>query len=118
MGRPPDLGRDLVEAAAELVEADLTRPETLDDALHGVRAVVATANVVTPLHRGDTEKGLTAGYAALVDRARAAGVERFVYARVPAAPLDDTAPTARAERQVERLRVPRQRDPAVSGGPR
>lgn len=52
MVRPPDAGRDLAEAGAELVTAALLRPETLDDALRGVRAVIATANVVTPTHRG------------------------------------------------------------------
>ena len=48
MVRPPDAGRDLAEAGAELVMADLLRPETLDEALRGVRAVIATANAVAP----------------------------------------------------------------------
>lgn len=101
MIRPPDLGRDLVEAGAELVQADLLRPETLDDALHGVRAVIATANVVVPTHRGDTHQALARGYAELITRAEAAGVERFVYASVPKTALDDTVPLARAKRVVE-----------------
>ncbi len=83
MVRPPDLGRDLVDAGAELVAADLLQPETLDDALHGVRAVIATANAVAPTQRGDSHEGLSRGYAELISRARAAGVERFVYASVP-----------------------------------
>jgi uncharacterized protein YbjT (DUF2867 family) len=101
MVRPPDLGRDLVEAGAELVEADLLRPETLDEALHGVRAVVATANVVAPVHRGDTHEALAHGYTDLITRARNAGVERFVYASVPETPLDHVVPLARAKRAVE-----------------
>jgi nucleoside-diphosphate-sugar epimerase len=48
--RPPDLGRDLVRVGAELVEADLRHTETMDDALRGVHAVVATDNAVAPLH--------------------------------------------------------------------
>ena len=102
MVRPPDLGRDLVEAGAELIEADLLRPETLDEALHGVRAVIATANVIVPTHRGDTHQGLARGYTDLIAKAGAAGVERFVYASVPESPLDDVVPLVRAKRAVER----------------
>jgi uncharacterized protein YbjT (DUF2867 family) len=101
MIRPPDLGRDLVEAGAELVEADLLRPETLDDALRGVRAVIATANVIVPTHRGDSHHALARGYRGLIDRARTAGVERFVYASVPETPLDAVVPLVRAKRAVE-----------------
>jgi uncharacterized protein YbjT (DUF2867 family) len=103
MVRPPDLGRDLVDAGAELVEGDLLRPETLDDALRGVRAVIATANAIAPTHRGDKHDALARGYAELIARARAAGVERFVYASVPEAPLDDVVPEVRAKRKVEQL---------------
>ena len=101
--RPPDLGRDLVEAGAQLVEADLLRPDTLDDALRGVRTVVATANAVAPVHHGNTDDGLAEGYAELIAKARAAGVERFVYASVPETPLDASVPTVRVKRAVERL---------------
>jgi uncharacterized protein YbjT (DUF2867 family) len=101
MVRPPDLARDLVDVGAELVSADLLRPETLDDALRGVRAVVATANAIAPTHRGDSHQGLARGYAELIARASAAGVERFVYASVPETPLDGTVPLIRAKRAVE-----------------
>ena len=103
MVRPPDTGRDLAEAGAELVTADLLRPETLDDALRGVRAVIATANVVAPTHRGDSHGALARGYEELITRARAAGVERFVYASVPDTPLDDVVPMIAAKRRVEEL---------------
>ena len=103
MVRPPDPARDLAEAGADLVTADLTRPETLDAALRGVRAVIATANVVAPTHRGDTHQALATGYEELVTRARAAGVERFVYASVPDTPLDAVVPMIRSKRRVEEL---------------
>jgi uncharacterized protein YbjT (DUF2867 family) len=101
--RPPDLARDLVEAGAELISADLLRPETLDGALRGVRAVVATASVVAPVHRGENDEGLVRGYAELIERARGAGVERFVHASIPVTPLDDDVPMVRGKREVERL---------------
>jgi uncharacterized protein YbjT (DUF2867 family) len=100
MVRPPDPAHDLVEAGAEVVAADLLRPETLDDA---VRAVVATANVVAPSHRGESHDALADGYAELITRARAAGVERFVHASVPETPLDDAVPMIRAKRKIEQL---------------
>ena len=103
MVRQPDTGRDLVEAGAELVDADLLRPDTLDEALRGVRVVIATANVIVPTRRGDTHQGLARGYADLIERAQAAGVQRFVYASVPETPLDDAVPLIRAKRRVEEL---------------
>jgi uncharacterized protein YbjT (DUF2867 family) len=103
MVRPPDAARDLADAGAELISADLLRPETLDDALRGVRAVVATASVIAPAHHGEDDDGLVRGYAQLIDRARSAGVERFVYASVPETTLDESVPMVRGKRQVERL---------------
>jgi uncharacterized protein YbjT (DUF2867 family) len=103
MVRPPALAQDLVEAGAELVAGDLLRPETLDDALNGVHAIVATANVAVPTHPGDSHEALALGYATLIARARTAGVERFVYASVPETPLDDDVPVIRAKRAVEGL---------------
>jgi uncharacterized protein YbjT (DUF2867 family) len=103
MVRPPDPARDLVDAGAELISADLLRPETLDDALHGVRAVVATASVIAPRHRGENDEGLVRGYAQLIEKARAAGVERIVHASVPETPLDDGVPMVRGKREVERM---------------
>jgi len=103
MVRPPDTARDLVDAGAELISADLLRPETLDDALRGVQAVVATASVIAPAHHGEDDEGLVRGYAQLIDRACAAGVERFVLASVPETPLDDSVPMVQGKRQVEQL---------------
>jgi uncharacterized protein YbjT (DUF2867 family) len=102
MLRPPDRGRDPVEAGAELVAADLPEPATLDDALRGVH-VIATANAVAPTHRGDSHDSLARGYPDLLARAQAAGVERFVYASVPETPLDGDVPMIRAKRTGERL---------------
>jgi uncharacterized protein YbjT (DUF2867 family) len=103
MVRPPDPARDLVKAGAELISADLLLPETLDDALRGVRAVVATASVIAPARRGENDEGLVRGYATLIDRARAAGVQRVVHASVPETPLDDGVPMVRGKREVEQL---------------
>jgi uncharacterized protein YbjT (DUF2867 family) len=103
MVRDPAAAQDLAATGAELVTADLRRAETLDAALAGVQAVVATANVVVPTRPGDTGAALDAGYRELVSRARDSGVRRFVLASVPAGPLDDVVPEARSKRQLERV---------------
>lgn len=102
MVREPDSAGDLAATGAELVTADLRRSETLDAALAGVDAVIATANVVAPTHPGDTSAALDAGYRELVSRAVDHGVRRFVLASIPTGPLDDAVPVVRTKRRLER----------------
>jgi uncharacterized protein YbjT (DUF2867 family) len=83
--------------------ADLGRPETLDAALDGVTAIVATANAIAPIRRGDTAAAVDSGYAELVRRAERSGVSRFVLASVPETDLDERVPVARTKRRIERL---------------
>ena len=83
MVRDPASAADLAATGAELAVADLRRPETLDAALDGVTAVVATANAVGPRpprrqRRGGRDRLRRAGPAA-----ERAGVSRFVLASVP-----------------------------------
>lgn len=94
---------DLAATGAELVVADLCIPETLDAALDGVTAVVATANSVAPIRAGDSAEALDAGYAELIRRAERAGVSRFVLASVPPTELDERVPVARSKRHTEQL---------------
>jgi uncharacterized protein YbjT (DUF2867 family) len=103
MVRDPAGADDLAATGAELVEADLGDPETLDAALAGITAVVATANAVAPIRPGDSAAGVEAGYAELVRRAERSGVTRFVLASVPETPLDERVPVARTKRRAERL---------------
>src|SRR4051812_38647796 len=59
--RAPAAAEDLAATGAGLVRADLTEPETLDAALDGVTAVVATANVAAPTRPADRSEALDAG---------------------------------------------------------
>lgn len=98
-GAPVD---DLVATGAQLVTGDLRDPDSLDAAVDGVDAVVATATVIAPSRRGDTHVAVEHwGYDALVTRAEHAGVRRFVFASVPVTPLDDRVPQLAAKRFVE-----------------
>jgi len=103
MVRDPASAADLAATGAELVVADLGRPETLDAALDGVSAVVATANAVAPIRPGDSAAAVDAGYGELVRRAARAGVSRFVLASVPETDLDEQVPVAATKRRTERL---------------
>jgi uncharacterized protein YbjT (DUF2867 family) len=103
MVRDPASATDLAATGAELAVADLCRPETLDAALDGATAVVATANAIAPVRPGDTAAALDAGYAELVRRAERSGVSRFVLASVPETGLDERVPVARTKRRTERL---------------
>ena len=101
MVRDREAAADLAATGAELVVADLHRPDTLDHALDGVTAVVSTANPIAPIRPGDSADALDAGYAQLVQRATRAGVSRFVLASVPATDLDERVPVARSKRRTE-----------------
>jgi uncharacterized protein YbjT (DUF2867 family) len=103
MVRDPASAADLVATGAELAVADLGRPESLDAALDGVTAVVATANAVVPIRPGDNVAAVDAGYAELVRRAERSGVSRFVLASVPETELDEQVPVAATKRRTERL---------------
>ena len=102
MIRDPGSAADLAATGAQLAVADLARPETLDAALDGVTAVVATANATVPVHPGDSA-AVDTGYAELVRRAERSGVSRFVLASVPVTDLDDLVPVARTKRRTEQL---------------
>ena len=103
MVRDPASAADLAATGAELAVADLGRPETLDAALDGVSAIVATANAVAPTRPGDSADAVDTGYAELVRRAERAGVSRFVLASVPVTALDDRVPVACTKRRTEQL---------------
>ena len=103
MVRDPATAADLAATGAELVVADLARPETLDAALDGVDAVVATANAVAPINKGDSAAVVDAGYVELIARAEQSGVRRFVFVSVPETPLDARVPVAATKRHIERL---------------
>src|SRR5688500_11779801 len=70
----------LRDRGAELVEGDLKDRASLDAACHGARYVITTASVTRSAQPGDSLR-LTdqVGQMALVDAAKAARVEQFIY---------------------------------------
>lgn len=74
--------RGLPEGAAEFVEGDLERPESLRPAVEGCAAVLHLAAETNPLRTGRLEPVNAKGSAALARLAAEAGVERFAYLSV------------------------------------
>lgn len=63
----------------EWVEADVTRPETLEKALFGVSAVIHTVAIAIEKKRGSYDEINFQGTCNLVDAATKTGVSRFIY---------------------------------------
>jgi NADH dehydrogenase len=63
----------------EIVQGDVTRPDTLAPAMEGVTAVVHLVAVAIEQRRGDYERINTQGTVNVVAAAKAAGVRRMIY---------------------------------------
>jgi uncharacterized protein YbjT (DUF2867 family) len=85
----------------DTVVGDVRDRHSLDSACRGVRAVVSTITTTRSRQPGDSiEATDESGQLDLVDAARAAGVEHFVYISY-SANLDDSGPLTHAKRAVE-----------------
>jgi uncharacterized protein YbjT (DUF2867 family) len=85
----------------ELAIGDLLDPTSVRWAVDGCDHVIATANGALPRKRGDHARVERVGYPTLIDAARDAGVERFVYLSQPM-PEGQDLPMQRDKRAVER----------------
>ena len=103
--RPSADAAPLAERGVEIARGDVTRPETLGDAVFGAHTVVTTVTAMGRLLGG--EKGTTIaktdgrGAQNLIDAAERAGVERFVYVSYAGLAPDHTFPIGRAKRAAE-----------------
>jgi uncharacterized protein YbjT (DUF2867 family) len=85
----------------EFAIGDLLDPTSVRWAVEGCEHVIATANGVLPRKRGDHGRVERVGYPTLIDAARDAGVQRFVYLSQPM-PEGEDLPMQRDKRVVER----------------
>ena len=79
MTRSPDRGRELARQGASVVIGDLIDAESLARACDGVDRVFVAAHSALGRGRYRSEAVDDAGHRALIDAARVAGVDRFVY---------------------------------------
>jgi uncharacterized protein YbjT (DUF2867 family) len=90
----------LQSAGVELFAGDLKDPDSLTAACRGVTAVVSTASSTLSRQAGDSIDSVdAAGQLNLINAAKAAGVERFVFVSFRKPALD--FPLAAAKRKVE-----------------
>jgi uncharacterized protein YbjT (DUF2867 family) len=91
----------LRSAGTTLVTGDLKDRVSLDAACQGVTAVISTVSAILSRQPGDSLAAVDdEGQQALVNAARSAGVEHFVYVSFPESPL--TYPLDAAKRATER----------------
>lgn len=91
----------LKQLGVEIVGGDLKQPQTLRDACEGVTTVVSGVTAVIPQQPGDSIETVDdQGQKALIDAAREAGAERFVYISFSGNIVGDD-PLNRAKRSVE-----------------
>jgi uncharacterized protein YbjT (DUF2867 family) len=102
MTRDRSKADDLKARGANLVLGDLRDPESLQFAVRGARAVVASAHSI--LGRGDEASHLVDddGHRALIDAAKEAQVEHFVYVSVLGASPDHPVDFYRTKAKIER----------------
>lgn len=93
---------ELKALGARPVRGDLRDPDSIEFAVRGVRAVVAAAHGM--LGRGDESSNVIddAGHRMLIDAAKKAGVEHFVYTSALGASLDHPMDFWRTKAKVER----------------
>jgi uncharacterized protein YbjT (DUF2867 family) len=99
--RHPQAAADLAAAGAEIVAGDLTDRVSIERALSGATHVLAAAHGLLGRGRWRSEAVDDAGHRALIDAARAAGVERFVYTSALLAAPDQPIDFARTKHAIE-----------------
>lgn len=100
--RPGSAHEDLAALeGVEVVNGDLADHDSIDRAVSGVEAIVATAGTVAPRKGDDRDAILDRGYAHLIEAAEKSGVEQFVFVSIPQSPEMDVAPEFRFKRMIE-----------------
>lgn len=102
MTRNPSTAIELAAIGAEIVRGDLRDVESLAPATHGVRAVVSAAHAMLGRGAASSEAIDDAGQRALIDAARNAGVEHFVFTSVHGASPDHSVDFWRTKYRIER----------------
>jgi uncharacterized protein YbjT (DUF2867 family) len=101
LAREPRKAEDLRQLGAEVVQGDLRNPDSLARALRGVRQVVAAAHALIGGNTNSMRRVDGAGHRALIDAARAASVEHFVYTSIMGARADHPHEFWRTKAQTE-----------------
>jgi uncharacterized protein YbjT (DUF2867 family) len=97
----PEKQKTLQSLGASLVYGDLKDPSTLDEACRGISTVISTASSTLSRQTGDSIESVDAqGQFNLVQAAKAAGVQQFIFISFAPIPMDFAL--QRAKRAAER----------------
>ena len=97
---PEDVSR-LKEMGVETTVGNLRDRASLDEAVRGVRTVISTVSIIRTAKEGDSfEDTDAAGNISLIDAAKAAGVEHFIFVSFDGSAFPDT-PLFKAKRAVD-----------------
>lgn len=102
VSRHPERGADLAELGAEMVVGDLADAASVKRALAGCTQVLACAHSLLGRGRWASEAVDDAGHRHLIDAARTAGVQRFVYTSAFGASATHPVDFFRTKHAVER----------------
>lgn len=101
MTRTPEKAADLQNLGAEVVQGDLIDPPSLERACQGMYAVVDAAHSLLGSGKYSSAAVDDAGKRALIDAAKAAGVEHFVFTSVLGASSDSPIDFVRYKATIE-----------------
>src|SRR5215210_3187783 len=90
---------ELIEAGAQPVHGDLRDRASLDAAVDGVEIVITTANSAMRGGADNPQSVDLEGNRNLIEAARAAGVEHFIFVSVLGADVNNPAPFVQAKAQ-------------------
>lgn len=102
MTRDRSKADDLKSRGAQVVLGDLTDPESLEFAVRGAKAVVAAAHGMLGRGQYSSKAVDDAGHRALIDAARKAGTQHFVYTSAIGASHDHPVDFWRTKAKIER----------------
>jgi len=98
----PEKVEGLRKIGAETTVGDLKDRASLDNACRGVKTVISTATIIATAQPGDSFADTdSAGTISLIDAAKAAGAEHFVFVSFDSREFPDT-PLSSAKRDVEK----------------
>lgn len=103
VNRHPEQAADLAHLGAEVMAGDLTDTTSLERACAGTQRVLVAAHGIMGRGRWRSEAVDDAGQRALVDAARTAGVQRFVYISALGARADHPVDFFRTKHHIEQL---------------
>ena len=99
--RTPDKATDLKELGVEIVQGDLIDPASLKKACQGIDAVLACAHQLMGTGKYTSQAVDDEGHRALINAAKTAGVEHFVYTSAQLVSPDHPTDFYRSKAKVE-----------------